>query len=139
MDEDPVINCDLNDFVGRPSTAKETYDVVFATSVLEHVEDDEKFMRQVSELLKPGGVLILTCDFNDGYKHGDPIPSVCHRMYTQTDFRERIIPSARQCIPLDATGTVPAPILYWPTDSDTLSRHWCCARAQAERHRCILP
>ena len=103
MDEiDPVINYDLNDFVGRPSTAKETYDVVFATSVLEHVEDDEKFMRQVSELLKPGGVLILTCDFNDGYKHGDPIPSVCHRMYTQTDFRERIIPSARQCIPLDA-------------------------------------
>ena len=51
---DPVTNFDLDEFVERPSTARESYDVVFATSVLEHVEDDEKFMRPASEMLKPG-------------------------------------------------------------------------------------
>lgn len=98
---DPVINYDLDDFIGRPSTVKQSYDVVFSTSVLEHVEDDETFMRHLSDLLKPNGVMILTCDYNDQYKPGDEIPSVCHRMYTQRDFRERIIPSARQCAPID--------------------------------------
>lgn len=98
---DPVINYDLDDFIARPSTVKQSYDVVFATSVIEHVEDDETFMRHLSELLKPNGVMILTCDYNDQYKPGDEIPDVCHRMYTQKDFRERIIPSARQCVPVD--------------------------------------
>jgi SAM-dependent methyltransferase len=98
---DPVINYDLDEFVGRPSTVKQSYDVVFATSVLEHVEDDEKFMRLLSEMLKPNGVMILTCDYNDQYKPGDEIPTVCHRMYTQRDFRERVIPSAPQCFPID--------------------------------------
>jgi SAM-dependent methyltransferase len=98
---DPVLNYDLGDFIERPSTGKQSYDVVFATSVIEHVKDDETFMRHLAELLKPNGVMILTCDYNDQYKPGDEIPSVCHRMYTQKDFRERIIPSARQCSPLD--------------------------------------
>lgn len=98
---DPVINYDLDDFIERPSTAKQSYDVVFATSVLEHVEDDEKFMLHLSELLKPDGVMVLTCDYNDQYRPGDEIPDVCYRMYTQKDFRERIIPSARQCAPID--------------------------------------
>ncbi len=75
--------------------------MVFATSVLEHIDNDEVFMRQLSDLLKPGGVAILTCDYNDQYKQGDAIPSVCRRMYTQQDIRERIMTSAVQCYPID--------------------------------------
>jgi len=98
---DPLINYDLDEFMRRPSTSKGSYDVVFATSVLEHVEDDATFMRDISDLLKPNGVGVLTCDYNDQYKNGDPIPRVCHRMYTQMDFRDRIIPSARNCSLID--------------------------------------
>jgi hypothetical protein len=98
---DPLINYDLDEFLRRPSTLKGSYDVVFATSVLEHVEDDATFMRNISDLLKPDGVAVLTCDYNDQYKIGDPIPSVCHRMYTQMDLSDRIIPSARNCSLVD--------------------------------------
>lgn len=98
---DPVINYGLDEFVTRPSTELGSYDIVFATSVLEHIDDDVTFMRHISSLLKPGGLAILTCDYNDNYKRGDEIPGVCWRMYTQKDFRERIIPSAVQCEPID--------------------------------------
>jgi SAM-dependent methyltransferase len=93
MDEvDPVLNYDLNTFMDRPSTIKCSYDVVFSTSVIEHVKDDELFIKQIDELLAPGGTAILTCDYKDQYKQGDPIPPEDFRLYTQKDFMERLLP-----------------------------------------------
>jgi SAM-dependent methyltransferase len=89
---DPVLNYDLNTFMNKPSTVKGSYDVVFSTSVIEHVKDDELFIRQIGQLLAPGGTAILTCDFKDQYKPGDPLPPEDFRLYTQKDFKERLLP-----------------------------------------------
>ncbi len=94
---DPVLNYDLNTFCSRPSTLKESYDIIFSTSVLEHVRDDELFLKQVAELLAPGGVAIFTVDFNDQYKPGDRIPHEDFRLYTQKDFKERLLPLLKDC------------------------------------------
>jgi SAM-dependent methyltransferase len=98
---DPLLNCDLNTFFRRRSTAKGSYDIVFSTSVLEHVPDDELFMKQIAGLLSPGGVAVLTCDYDDQYKPGDPIPSVDCRLYTQRDLKERILPLLEGCSLVD--------------------------------------
>jgi hypothetical protein len=98
---DPSLNYDLGQFFNRPSTIKGSYNIIFSTSVLEHVENDELFIRQIAELLAPGGVAIITCDYNDQYKLGDPIPSVDYRFYTQRDFKERLLPSAINCLLVD--------------------------------------
>lgn len=95
---DPAINCDLNAYFHKPSTIKGSYDIIFSTSVLEHVQNDELFMTQIAELLAPGGTAILTCDYNDQYKPGDRIPSVDFRLYTQKDFRQRILPLLKNCV-----------------------------------------
>jgi len=89
---DPVLNYDLNTFMDKPSTIKYSYDVVFSTSVIEHVEDDELFIKQIYDLLAPGGTAILTCDYKDQYKPGDPLPPEDFRLYTQKDFKERLLP-----------------------------------------------
>jgi len=89
---DPVLNYDLNTFMDKPSTIKCSYDVVFSTSVIEHVKDDELFIKQICELLAPGGTAILTCDYKDQYKPGDPLPPEDLRLYTQKDFKERLLP-----------------------------------------------
>jgi len=89
---DPVLNYDLNTFMGKPSTKKCSYDVIFSTSVIEHVSDDELFIKQIHELLAPGGTAILTCDYNDRYKPGDPLPPEDFRFYTQKDFMDRLLP-----------------------------------------------
>ncbi len=102
MDEvDPVLNYDLNTFMHKPSINKGSYDVVFSTSVIEHVRDDELFVTQISELLAPGGTAILTCDYNDQYKPGDVIPQEDFHMYTQKDFMERLLPLLNDCSLVD--------------------------------------
>ncbi len=98
---DPALNCDLNTYFHKPSTLKGSYDIIFSTSVLEHVPDDELFMTQIAELLAPGGTAILTCDYNDQYQPGDPIPDVDFRFYTQKDFKQRILPLLKNCSLVD--------------------------------------
>lgn len=84
---DPVSNYDLHTYCvlkNYPST-----DVVFSVSVIEHVQDDDQFVNDMCKLLKPGGTCILTCDFNNSYKPGDPKPSCDYRFYTQQDLLVR--------------------------------------------------
>jgi len=95
---DPAINCDLNVYFHKPSTIKGSYDIIFSTSVIEHVQNDELFMTQIAELLAPGGIAILTCDYNDQYKPGDRIPGVDFRLYTQKDFKQRLLPLLKNCV-----------------------------------------
>jgi SAM-dependent methyltransferase len=94
---DPVINYDLTTFLTKPSCARSVYDVVFSTSVIEHVEDDERFVREIGELLAPGGVGVLTCDFADAWRAGDPRPAEDFRIYTRQDFRGRLLPLLPDC------------------------------------------
>ncbi len=103
MDEvDPVLNYDLRTFMDKPSTMRESYDIIFSTSVIEHVENDEEFLTQMAELLAGGGTGILTCDYNDQYKPGDPIPAEDFRLYTQKDFKERLLPLLKDCSLVDS-------------------------------------
>ena len=94
---DPMINYDLETFVSKPTTVKNSYDIIFSTSVIEHVEQDEKFLMQLAALLKKGGKIVLTCDYCDTYKEGDPKPAVDFRFYTQKDIKERLLPKLADC------------------------------------------
>ncbi len=102
MDEvDPVLNYDLATFMHKPSTIKGSYDIIFSTSVIEHVENDELFIAEMVELLAQGGSAILTCDYNDTYKPGDQKPKEDFRLYTQTDFKKRFLPLLKDCSLVD--------------------------------------
>jgi ubiquinone/menaquinone biosynthesis C-methylase UbiE len=37
-----------------------TYDVVVSFQVIEHIEDDELFLREINRVMKPGGIALLT-------------------------------------------------------------------------------
>jgi len=87
-DVDPVINCDLRTFKQRRGNY--LYDMVISTSVLEHTTNDEKFLADVCDLLVPTGIAIITCDFKDDYKAGDPVPYTSNRFYTKVDLLERL-------------------------------------------------
>ena len=99
---DPMLNnLDLNTFSHHPSTVKGSYHIIFSTSVIEHVRDDELFMTQLVELLAPGGVAILTCDYNDQHKAGQPIIQGNYRFYTKKDLALRILPLLKGCSLVD--------------------------------------
>jgi len=84
---DPVVNMNLATF--RKSTNKK-FDIIFSISVIEHVVDDEQFIGDICNLLNDGGIAILTCDFKDDYKTGDPLPATDVRFYTKYDLLERL-------------------------------------------------
>ena len=89
IDSEFIINSDLNTFTENYHS--DLLDVVFSTSVIEHVEDDELFLDQICKLLNCGGYGIITCDFNDSYKSGDPKPVVDYRLYTINDLSVRFL------------------------------------------------
>lgn len=80
---DPAINFDLHTFIKNNTNL---YDIIFSTSVIEHVVDDEEFIRDICSILLPDGIAILTCDFNNDYKPGDRVPDTVVRQYTTKDF-----------------------------------------------------
>jgi SAM-dependent methyltransferase len=94
---DPLINYSLQEFITKPTTIKGGYDIIFSTSVIEHDPDDKSFITCVSELLSPGGVFIMTCDFRDGWKAGDPKPGVDARLYTKKDLEVRLLSYMKDC------------------------------------------
>lgn len=82
---DPACNWDLATFLPMVQP-EEKFDCIFATSVIEHVENDEQFIRDICALLIPDGVAILTCDFLASWKPGDPKPTEDVRFYTPADY-----------------------------------------------------
>jgi SAM-dependent methyltransferase len=89
---DPALNYDLSTYIEKSPKQKGTFDIVFSTSVIEHVANDELFISEIYDMLVPGGVGILTCDYQDQYKSGDPLPAEDYRFYTQDDFTLRLLP-----------------------------------------------
>jgi SAM-dependent methyltransferase len=94
---DPVLNYDLSTFLTKPGVKENKYDIIFSTSVIEHVEDDNKFVDEIAEILKPGGFAVLTCDYKQDYKTGDKIPRVDFRFYTKKDLSERLPSYMKGC------------------------------------------
>lgn len=86
---DPVVNMGLAEFF-RQNHLSNHYDIIFSTSVIEHVEDDERFIDEICKLLKPEGYGIITCDFRDDWKNGEPKPGENTRLYTEYDLVERL-------------------------------------------------
>jgi hypothetical protein len=80
---DPALNMDLETFRQQ----KHTFDVVFAVSVLEHVQNDEAFIASMCACLNVDGVGVLTCDFNESWRSGQPVPATDVRLYTSADIR----------------------------------------------------
>ena len=62
--EDPDHNPGMNGLRGRA-------DFISCISVIEHVEGEEAFLRDLVELLAPGGVLLLTTDYVEDAPDGD--------------------------------------------------------------------
>jgi 2-polyprenyl-3-methyl-5-hydroxy-6-metoxy-1,4-benzoquinol methylase len=53
----PLLNCDLNQ--GLPFAA-DSFDVILASEVIEHLTQAELFLSEARRVLSPGGVLLLT-------------------------------------------------------------------------------
>jgi SAM-dependent methyltransferase len=84
---DPTFNYSLAEYKAQDPGC---FGGIISTSVIEHVQDDEQFISDICALLAPGGLAILTCDFLDSFKAGDPVPLTALRLYTSHDIQIRL-------------------------------------------------
>ncbi|HTD53281.1 MAG TPA: methyltransferase domain-containing protein [Thermoanaerobaculia bacterium] len=77
----------LYDDMTRSLLPTETFDAVVAVEVLEHVEDDESFVREVHRVLKPGGTFLMTTPNGDFVRNTNPDHK---RHYTGSHLRARL-------------------------------------------------
>ena len=56
----------------RSDIASEAFDMVVSVEVIEHVDDDERFVSEVSRVLVPGGKFIMTTPNGDFVKNTNP-------------------------------------------------------------------
>ncbi len=111
---DPMINYFLQDYITKPTTLKNHYDIVFSTSVIEHDPDDKSFLECVEQLLAPGGLAVITCDYKDGWIPGQPKPEVDARFYTKKDMEQRMLSYMPQCELVDkGEWDCPNPDFYY--------------------------
>ena len=95
---DPNANgVDLDKFLALHPDRKGTYDIVFSTSVLEHVNKDEDFVAGIDSLLAPGGYGIFTCDFKNAWKVGERVPWSDIRFYRSSDLSDRLLRAMPHC------------------------------------------
>jgi SAM-dependent methyltransferase len=103
LDEvDPEVNgLDLDTFYLANPAALGSYDLVLCVSVLEHVRDDESFVRMVADLLTPGGVGIFTVDYSAAFPETGRAPGWDERLYTRVDLRFRLMDQLPDCALVD--------------------------------------
>lgn len=69
---------------------RESFDAVGMFDVLEHIEQEEKALKNVYDLLKPGGILILTVPAHEWlWNHGDKLARH-KRRYTLNTLRDQV-------------------------------------------------
>jgi SAM-dependent methyltransferase len=88
------------DMTGLPM-ADETYDVVIANHVLEHIEDDRQAMRELFRVLRLGGVAVLTVPINPTRHQTYEDPSITDPVERQAHFNA---PHHRRFYGLDFAG-----------------------------------
>jgi hypothetical protein len=108
---DPALDMDLATYRKKVGAQ---FPCVFATSVIEHVEDDEQFIRDLCDSLVPDGVCILTADFKEGWQKGQPLPATNVRFYTSADItRIGKILTEKGCYFVDKPDTSGAPDFHY--------------------------
>lgn len=66
---------------------EKTFSVVVAVEVLEHVKDDESFVRNVASVLKPGGTFVMTTPNGDFI----PVPYPDHQRHYRKNQLEQLL------------------------------------------------
>lgn len=98
------------DVTRMPEVASDSYDCVFCSGVLEHVVDFQAALREMTRVLKPGGVMLLGVPFRQAI-HNAPID---YWRFTEGGLRHLLEPDYEILLLDGVEESVPDfPVAYW--------------------------
>lgn len=77
----------IYDDMAKTSIEPGSYDAIISVEVIEHVDDDAAFVKNMSRTIRPGGVAILTTPNGDR----NPVPSGDHKRHYRRDQLEELL------------------------------------------------
>lgn len=89
IDADPMINGMTVEQYYDQHNPDSDFDYVVSTSVLEHVPNDENFVRLCAKMLKLGGTCLMSMDFKEDWD-GGRTPATSLRFYKKADLEVRL-------------------------------------------------
>ncbi len=85
----------------------DSFDLVVAVEVLEHVEQDREFLRHVQRVLRPDGRFLMTTPNGDFLRNTNPDHKRHHRKAELSELLQAFFPSSRSNTRFSAAGTGP--------------------------------
>jgi SAM-dependent methyltransferase len=82
------------DDMTRSTLPDNSFDLVVAVEVLEHVEEDEQFIRQVRRVLRPGGAFLMTTPNGTHVPNHNPD----HKRHYTPDHLARVLSSSLELV-----------------------------------------
>jgi ubiquinone/menaquinone biosynthesis C-methylase UbiE len=79
----------------------DTYDMVAALDVIEHIADDKAALEGIARVLKPGGKLVMTVPAHQWMWSAHDVVNHHHRRYSRRDFKTLV---ERSPLKLDSIG-----------------------------------
>jgi len=89
------------------------FDAIGAFDVLEHIEQDELVISQLSKALKPGGILLVTVPQHpDLWSLQDEM--ACHvRRYTATELKQKVKDAGFEIVDMGSFVSLLLPVMWW--------------------------
>ena len=123
----------------------ESYDVVYASHILEHIQDDRRALREIRRVLTPGGMAFLPVPIFEGVKtveYPEPNPfETDHVRQPGHDYYDRYEEVFDRVVRYSSSGFPPHHQLYihedrsgWPTPTMPLKQPM-----QGTKHSDIVP
>ena len=81
---------------GPPEPAPPRQDIVFMFDVLEHIEDEPRALREIHDVLKPGGVLVMSVPACPGLWSDHDVVNNHFRRYTREGLKTALMDSGLQ-------------------------------------------
>lgn len=88
FDTDKYYNHPICGSITDIAIKNDTFDIIFALDVLEHIEDDKTAANSLIEILKPGGLLVITVPHRMKYYTGQDKICGHFRRYEYTEIRD---------------------------------------------------
>jgi 2-polyprenyl-3-methyl-5-hydroxy-6-metoxy-1,4-benzoquinol methylase len=96
----------------RPPLQQQSFDVILALDLIEHLEDDTQAIRSLANLLKPcGSLFIFTPAFQFLWGLQDEV-SHHYRRYTATELRQKLAQAGLSITKLTYTNTFLFPLIW---------------------------
>jgi len=86
--------------------AEQSFDLIYSSMTLHHIDDTAGFLNRVSTLLSPGGVIaVADLDLEDGLFHDDPFEKV-HHGFDREALTARLIAAGLQVTSFETIYTM---------------------------------